>query len=279
MNRITTCIVSARAAGMLLAGLALTSTGNLSPAHAAYQVLETFTVDPNWDSSNNVSGNNNFGFSNSSNTATASGAGEAGGILSRDPRGYYAANVGSLDPSSDSLSMSGTLFIDIDANDDGESYLGWFDADSLGNDAYPYNFMGLRLINDPPYQTRNFWTVNSANLGQNVAGNFGSNGLADATPFTFSFSYNPNANGGGGRITASSGSGSPVSLDLDFGAKDLFSNFDHFGLISSNYPGSAKSVRIFLDDVSYTTNAVPEPASVALVVCAALATCLVRRRK
>lgn len=245
--------------------LLLTSAAFAAP----YQINETFDVDPGWDGFQNQTPDNDFGWSNTNNTGAPSGAGELGGTLARDPRGWYADDIGVLDASTDALSMSGTMVINFDANNDGASYLGWFDADDLGNESYPEHWMGFRLQNDPPFQVRILWTTGGP-LGQEVAANEGTdwdNGVA----FPFEFSYDPSANSGNGQIVAQVGTAAPVISNLGLGDKDIFPDFDHWGLISSNFPDSFKLVEVFIDDVTYTSNAIPEPASITLIGLALLA--------
>lgn len=247
---------------------------------APFQVEETFDVDPLWDGLDNKAAPNDFGFSNSNFTGAASGAGEAGGVLSRDPVSWYAADVGELDPSTNALSVTGTGYLDLDSNNDGQSFFGWFDADTPHTDQYPKDFIGFRLVNDPPYQIRMLYATGGI-VGQQVVAQFGdSTGFDEEVPFTFDMNYDPSANFGDGRMTLSINASSDIPLNFGAGHKDAFSTLDHFGMISPNIPGSAKSSTVFYDDLNYTANTIPEPGSATFLALGGIALgMLCRRRK
>jgi len=216
------------------------------------QVTETFDVDPLWDGFNNTTGNNSYGFSNTNNTGAASGSGEVGGAVGNMPRSYYAADVGSLDASTDVLSMQGTAYIDVGpTGDDGQHFWGWFDKDDLGGGFRPDNFIGIYSLRDPPYQLRLLWHVNGS-----------SNDVAVLVPeivpeqsFTYDLTFDPNANGGNGSLTAfTSAGGYSVTLNLPAGRKDDFNNFDRFGMLSEYPVPTIVPAVVFHDDITYTTN-------------------------
>ena len=78
--------------------------------------------------------------------------------------------------------------------------------------------------------------------------------------YDWSLKYNPAANSGDGAITVTLGEKS-ATLALKKHAKAQGAPFDHFGLFSSG-PGG-QMVKIFLDDLQYTTAPSPRSASTA----------------
>lgn len=214
---------------------------------------ETFDVEPDWIGFQNHAGANDFGFSETNNLGSPSMLGEAGGNLGRDIRAWYADDVGELDPSTDMLTMSGRMWVHIEGNNDTEAHLGWFDKDGLGGANTPSHYMGFRLINDPPYEVRVLWQTASNQNGQTDVDAF-EFGINDSVPFDFEFTYNPSGFNNQGQISASINGGSPVIVNLPFGVKDNFANFDRFGLIGGNIAGQNRYVEVYVDDLTYTLN-------------------------
>ena len=82
---------------------------------------EDFTTDPGWLEKNSTTSfpdvlNNEFGFRNSDLTRdmdppNTTGAGEAGGQITRHVEAYYAADIGQIDPKTTKLMASGWVRI------------------------------------------------------------------------------------------------------------------------------------------------------------------------
>ena len=103
----------------------------VAPAAAqVFQKQENFDSDPMWEGFNNLQFSGEFFFQNfgySSDTNWAGGTpGEAGGLIRRD-RAFYADNVGTLDPSTTPLAMSGSASFGAQDGYGGNVLIGWFD--------------------------------------------------------------------------------------------------------------------------------------------------------
>jgi hypothetical protein len=238
----------------------------------AAQVNQNFDSEPaDWVGFNNKTGLNNFGWSNTDNVGL--GAGEAGGALARDGGtpdfGYYATAIGSLDPSTDALSFSGTLSFEAPQLD--YFMIGFFNAaDGVNVEYYPNTFMGF-YSDDRFARAMHF----AGGSGAGAPPFLGSpSQFAIATSHAFELSYDPNGSGGVGRITGQLG-GQAFAVDLPAGKKDLFNNFTHFGITTRNNHGNGavtgRATPTFVDNLSYTSNRViPEPASVTMALAAVL---------
>ena len=114
-----------------------------APARGAtnWQIYEKFNYNPSWDGLNNTTSPHNFGYSSTSHTGGGDSL-EAGGTIGREdnPRGYYAANIGSLSLS-DPLKMTGTL--NPQTPNSGSIFLGFFNSGSGGDPQN--NSLGLYL--------------------------------------------------------------------------------------------------------------------------------------
>lgn len=212
---------------------------------------DNFDVDPQWDSFQNHTTGNNFGFSNTNTLGAPSTAGEIGGNLARDVRGWYADDIGEVDPSTDTLTMSGRMWLHIEGDNDTEAHIGWFDKDGLGGANTPSQFLGFRMIKDPPYEVRVLWQPASNNLGQTDIAQFDVN-IFDSVPFDFSFTYNPTAFFNQGQITTTIDGQPGPTVNLPVGVKDAFSNFDRFGLIGGATLGQNRFTQMYIDNLTYT---------------------------
>jgi hypothetical protein len=80
-------------------------------------------------------------------------------------------------------------------------------------------------------------------------------------PFTFSFTYDPNGAGGNGQLSGSL-NGNPVrTMDLPPGTKDMFNNFDRFGVLNyiNRTTDPPRNTTFTFDDLFYTTSIEQEP--------------------
>ena len=197
---------------LAVAVAAMVSFAMLEPTYGV-TITENFDSDPGWEGVGNRSGNQDFGFRNT-NFSGAS-AGELGGTIIRESLAYYADDVGSLDPSTETLTVSGVGVLQNPSS--GNVLVGWFDKDSdLGWP--PTHFLGFRSDEDDLYLR----VGGDELLEQN---------LDPGQPFTFAVTYDPSANGGNGAISGSVNDGPTVTRNLGGGDKDSFNDFDRFGLL------------------------------------------------
>ena len=160
-----------------------------------------------------------------------------GGTIIRESLAYYADDVGSLDPSTETLTVSGVGVLQNPSS--GNVLVGWFDKDSdLGWP--PTHFLGFRSDEDDLY----LHVGGDELLEQN---------LAPGQPFTFAVTYDPSANGGNGAISGSVNDGPTVSRNLGGGDKDNLNDFNRFGLLTLHIPGSLNTTEVYFDDFSYTS--------------------------
>ncbi len=274
---------------------ALGVVAGLSLASMSYgaQVTETFTTnsDGRWDSLNNRTAPQNYGFSNTDNTGTAvnppgpdgipgnaddgvaTGAGEFGGILARPQiedfpstaqptPSFYGFNVGAIDPATEGFNVSGVIRSN---RKDGAVFLGYFTgADSAPNRGKDVkNFIGV-LLNDGGFEIYSqIYNTNRSREGQQFAGI-----PVDGTTVPFSLIYSPPPAGTGNgtlRVAFGANSGTQnIPNDIVLAVDDL-TRFGVFSQASDASPNQAFS-ELFLDDLTFTSdNPIPEPASLGLL--------------
>jgi len=217
---------------------------------------QDFSHDPRWDGSQNreshkstdVSGAQDFGFSNTSHAGGKPG--EIGGTFWRTESnwGYYADRVGPL-TFQDRLEARGKVVLTA-AGPDADMCFGWFRANS--NDTAPDkagDFLGIH-VGGPTRMGHPFLPAFCA--GPNLRGiRKEGPALLPGKTYEWRVLYDPDANAGAGAITATLGTES-VTLNLRNGQKQKASDvhFDHFGLFSTG-PGG-QIVKLYLDDLQYT---------------------------
>jgi hypothetical protein len=217
-------------------------------------ISEDFTRDPGWTGSSNRArieyvplGAHDFGFS--ARTSFAGGkAGEVGGGLWRGGKyAYYADRIGPL-TLNERLEASGKVVLKVGAPDS-DMYIGWFSStnkEKLHGDSG--DFLGVH-VGGPTRIGHYFHPAFATSLG--------TRGHADRGPVLtpgkvhkWSLVYEPDANGGKGKIQVTLDQ-QTVTLALQKSLKAEGARFDRFGLFSSTAGGQL--VRIFLDDLKYTT--------------------------
>jgi hypothetical protein len=209
------------------------------------QKSEDFTIDPGWDELGNRSDGQDFGYS-ATNFAGGS-VGEAGGHFSRESLGIYADNVGSIDPSTTTLTMTGTGV--WTAGGSGNVMVGWFDkfADLHWE---PKNFIGFRTDTADLYLC-----ISDTSCGPKVNGG----GIDPQTPFTYDLTFDPAGNGGSGSITSTFNVTSNgvletynPTLDAGGGVIDSFNDLNRHGLFTLWMPGNDTQIDFAVDDITYT---------------------------
>ncbi len=283
-----------RSSGQCLSGLIKLSafviaTSVTVSALGSSPVTEDFSTDSDggrWDMLNNRLAPQNYGWSNTDFTGstvnppggTATGAGEMGGIITRDedPDNYYGFNVGGLIAGTEAFEAKGVVRL-VHRSGSSGYVLGFFnDAVSYDNGEDPRNFMGFYF--DDGHVT--YPIISNADRDVD-----GFNELADDQPdpgdgggvtLPFSIAWDPAANGGDGAMTASVGTGTEV---LNYsGSLSNFEPFTHFGIMAVAANGG--EVEVYLDDLTFSSNnAVPEPSSLALLTAGLLSMLWLGRRK
>ena len=237
-----------------------------SPAWATpIQVSQDFNSNPgDWVGNGNVSGNNNFGWSNT-NLAHGAAQGEAGGVFSRQDVGQYSTDIGSIDLSDTAFSVSGHANL-VDQTT-GCAFLGYFD--STGALSYPpANFIGAEL----PYQNIIYATAHAPSTALQEVTTGASMSWDASTGIDFTMTYDPLGNSGGGQLVLSidspshsPGHGGPYVATINLTDKNAFANLDRFGLMSEAPIGTLPKVNtVYFDDLVYTAN-IPEPSTLVLL--------------
>ena len=212
------------------------------------QKSEDFTVDPGWDELGNRSDGQDFGYS-ATNIAGGS-VGEAGGHFSRTTLGIYADNVGSIDPSTTTLTMTGTGVWTAEGGGSGNVMIGWFDKFA---DLHwpPKNFIGFRTDEADLYLC-----ISDTSCGPKV--NEGGD-IDPQTPFTYDLTFDPAGAGGNGSITSTFNVTSEgvaqtftPTLDAGGGVIDSFNDLNRHGLFTLWIPGNGNEVDFAVDDITYT---------------------------
>jgi hypothetical protein len=225
--------------------------------------VEDFDAAPaGWTGLNNRNIRHDFGFSGPpnvpglTNNAGGTNPGEIGGFvatLNDIFPAYYADDIGSLDPQSDVLFMSGK---GKSVSGSGFKFFGWFDKDgslsphtNLDESKNFVDFIGITTDDDRLKLYAN-------NQIEEIAPRPGR-----AAPFAFSVSYDPNANGGLGALTGSINGGATATLNLEAGDKAAYTNsFDSFGILADqNLSAGDRDTEFYWDDMIYTTSIAQPP--------------------
>lgn len=272
----------------LVASLAFTSVS------LGAQVTETFGTnsDGRWDSLNNRTPPQDYGWSNTDNTGTAvrppgpdgipgnaddgvaTGAGELGGVIHRpqipdfpstdEPTPtFYGFNVGAITPATEGFNISGVMRSD---RRDGAVFLGYFTgADSFPNRGKDVkNFIGV-LINDGGAEMyTQIYNRNRSREGAQFAPI-----PTDGTTLPFALAYDapPAGTTGNGTLRASFGTNSatfniPNTIVQDI---DDLTHFGFFPQVRDAGPDASFS-ELYFDDLTFTSdNPIPEPASLGLL--------------
>ncbi len=248
-----------------------------SPAAALGQLQvgilsEDFTTDPGWLEKNSTTNfpdllNNEFGFRNSDLTRdmdspNTTGAGEAGGQITRHVEAYYAADIGQIDPKTTKLMASGWLR--IPGTGGGGIKLGFFNRQPFdGADLVPTNFIGLDF-DAARVQTRFCNDIGNCERSGTYA--VVPNPVSNPNePLPWSIVYDPDGNFGGGTITvdlvntATGGLDFPTPLGAFSHTFNLPGNVkydntfvDSFGMTPSVVQGVENQQLFFIDDIQYT---------------------------
>ena len=258
--------------------------GYAEPAPAQlFQKSENFDTDPGWDGVNNIipdPGDTNnlvmdFGFRAGTNIAggtNGSGTGEAGGLIDRTPAGFYADNVGALDPTTDTLSASGKwAFGPSGGTWQGNMGVGWFNKFLPTNRDNSTNTIGFRTDEQNFLEVYAMGNENRAVPQLNGTGpNCCSLNIDQNTSLTFNLSFTPTANTQssevGGTVMGSFDvvtGGQPqtysVSIDITVEERDAMEPFNRFGIFNQGDSGNNID-EAFIDDLVYTASPpIPDP--------------------
>jgi hypothetical protein len=217
---------------------------------------QDFTSDPRWDASGNretyreydAVGAHNFGFSN---TNYAGGKpGELGGTFWRGGEyGYYADRVGPLDLE-DRLEATGRVVLKVGAPDS-DMLFGWFNSKNKEQAKGELrDFIGVH-VGGPTRVGHYFLPAVALSNGTRSKVDRGPV-LEPGKAYKWSVVYDPSGANGQGTIRATLGADSAV-LELPKKGKKEGARFDRFGAFTSTTGGQV--VKIFLDDLTYTTAA------------------------
>lgn len=219
---------------------------------------QDFSRDPGWDASRNqgtyqatdVSGAHNFGFSNSSHAGGKPG--EAGGVFWRaDTWGYYADRVGPLS-FEDRLEARGRVVLAA-GGPDSDMCFGWFRSPESGDSPFRVgSFLGIK-VGGPTRVGHYFLPALVADEQVRVLPDRGPV-MEPGRAYQWSVVYDPEGNNGQGTIAAKLGDQS-ITAPLRPGqkARAKAARLDRFGMLSIG-PGG-QIVRLYLDDLAYTTRA------------------------
>lgn len=217
-----------------------------------------FSTDPKWIESGCRSrydertavGAQDFGYSAATQNAGGMRPGEIGGDMWRaGVYAYYADRVGPLSLD-DRLEASGKVVL-ISGAPDSDIFLGYFAGDS--QDQSPVargNFVGIH-VGGPTRVGHYFQPAFTSANGNRVIARDGPV-MRHGKSYDWSFLYDPAAENGNGAITVRLGE-ETVTLPLKAGLKKQGGHLDHFGLLNS--PAGGQLVRIYLDDITYTSSA------------------------
>lgn len=234
----------------------------ISQSVDAAEISEDFSSDPGWDGSGNHDGDQDFGWSNTNNAGGT--AGEIGGDIIRTPLAWYAQEITPIDAATTSLAASGSVIL----SGSGNFLMGWFDSTSAaggGLNWAPSNFLGFRSDDNSLY-------VYTDGGGGGFASGVTSGGSG---PTTFDVTFDHTT----GELTATSGQGGSASRNI--GSPSNLGNLDRFGMLNLYIDGNDAGGTMFVDNVTFTGEAVsiPEPSSIVLLACGCLALVAGRRRK
>jgi hypothetical protein len=215
------------------------------------QKFENFNVDPLWDNRNNitpvspVSVTQDFGFS-PTNFAQGQSTGEVGGKFWRSlTPAFYGKVIDSL-TLEDSLTASGQ-FVVTQADGASGVLVGWFNDSTMG--WRPPSWMGFRLDDGRKILVEYNTQTNQAG-GNRIPGD---PTLNNTTAYDWTFAYNPagGVNLGSMHFTVDGPEfNEPVEFNhtLDLGHKAAGANFNRFGFINLQRPGS--HLDVYFDDLA-----------------------------
>ena len=237
------------------------SIGNYSvgsPDNAQITILDnesdgTFSSDPVWAASGNISNGNNFGYSPNTNYAGGD-TGEIGGVFARSNiETYYAdTNLTNSYNLTTAMTAAGRLSIFGQNNMDGDWNLGHMSTNP--NDR---SFMGIRFLEQTDTSVRV-----SARMGYPNSIN-GSDSTVYTLPngvYNWTYTYDPTANANLGRLTVRIYNDAltydqTIVSNFTSGDRASGATFNAFGIGTRGESGSINSletIQMFVDDVTYT---------------------------
>lgn len=263
---------------------------NCSPINAGIIHFQAFDTEASaaatgWTGFGNSQNGNLFGFSGSDNTGGLSPAGEAGGTIARTENlAYYAdGTLGGVLTFDDSITATGEFDILSAAGFNNANRVGYFDStDTTG----AFDFLGFQVA-EPQ-------VGNNLRVLADVVFSNGATLAQSTTPFTITpngdytweFSWSPSTNLLRVEFFDSAGvSVGESSRTLSATQRAFGISLNAFGLTTGGIgePISPNNnADVFIDNLSYTTAFVPEPASQALLfsgVLSALGLCVLRYRR
>jgi hypothetical protein len=261
----------------MFVALAVALALSVPAAAAPFLVTQDFTNNTDlpgsgWESLNNRTGGQNYGWTNTNNTGNtvlpplgaATGTGELGGTITRDssPANFYGYNVGSITLDED-FEASGVIRYSVGTGGfnlgyfrgassygsagNAVNFVGFFFDDSRNSYATIYNAAGGRDRSDSPYDL-------IANRVHAFRMQYKTNGF---NPDTLVLTLDGNVHTHAVGITA------PNLLGLT-----------HFGILPASADGNPALV--YLDDLTFTVNPIPEPSAAVGVLAVTMLTLLRR---
>jgi hypothetical protein len=276
--------------------------GLSTAAYGVVTITETFDTDPisrGWSGVNSNASNgavdpdgggaliaNDYGFKATDDTGTtvnppggtATGAGEIGGVMNRAPDSFYGVDLAQgspIDFNTTDMRVTGVLrqmnskgsstlnvgwskgITTVNTNSGNALYVSWDDG---FNGAAP----GMRARGDGGSGLGDSTAVPNLAAGTNTSG--------DAFAFTYDWNSTTNT------FSFTLGSNPTGTLTLTEAEVDALGDLTHWGLwgrTASSPDDAGNQLRI--DDVTFTGNPVPEPASLGLLALAGLVAA--RRRR
>lgn len=237
------------------------------PARAGADFIrfQNFDADPNWTTAGSGVNGNDFGFRTS---AFAGGApGEAGGRFTRSTfvRTYADTNLASPFNLDTPFSASGRFnFTNDNTPDFGPGlFVGHFDTSGPASIGMHFNNNNTGTLH---WQAGIRFDDGGVLLGPPVL-------LLSNVARTWSYEWDPFGGGFGGgllTVTLSGPGGATQALDLTPALRDRDVSIDAFGFNGEPaVSGQADRLAdIFIDDVTYTVAAIPEPGSLVLFAAA-----------
>ncbi len=231
---------------------------------------EAFDSEPaprGWTGSLNTSGGNSYGYSAATQHAGGLGAGEAGGTFARlTTRHFYADTTlgGSLDLD-DPIQSSGSFFIGNRVNASTSQQVGFLNtAGAIGS-----NIMGI-VLGEPAPSSSDYRVRLRLRLGDGTELTTANQTNFSDGQYSWALDYDPTAGVAGvASLDIFDSLGSPLqnhSINLLTSHRFIGATFDAFGLLGfSAAPDNAtETYDLFIDDLTYSVAAVPEPSTLAL---------------
>jgi hypothetical protein len=249
------------------------------PALGTLMVTESFNINTDtagsgWEYANNRTSPQNFGWSNSNNTGsavnppfgTATGAGEMGGTISRaaTPASFYGYNVGSITLDQDFEARGVIRYV----GGSGGFNLGFFrGASSFGSGGNAVNFVGF-FFDDAK---NSYATIFDASGARNRSDS--PYDLISGTTQAFRMEYRTNGFNPDTLVLTLDGNSHTLLAGIT--APSLLP-LTHFGILPTSAAGSAAT--LYRDDLTFTTNPVPEPGAMGLLALSGFLSLRRRRR-